>query len=187
MKKIFLLALIVLFLFSLTATGRSFAKEEMEEALINPTPIVKIEYQLPYPGLLPGSPLYPLKKLRDKIIEILTTDPLKKAEFFLLQSDKNLKTGVMLVERGEGKTAESTISKGENYFEQAIGKIISAKEEQANIDEVLGRTKLSAMKHQEVIKDLINKTKGEIKSGLEKSLKRSQDFEKRLDELSSKQ
>ncbi|KKP94619.1 MAG: hypothetical protein US02_C0022G0003 [Candidatus Levybacteria bacterium GW2011_GWA2_36_13] len=185
MRKIFPLALIVLFLFSLVTTGRSFAKED-NILSPSPTPITKIEYQLPYPGLLPGSPLYPLKKLRDKIIEVLTTDPLKKAEFYLLQSDKNLETGVMLVNRGDGKTAESTISKGENYFEQAISKIISAKEEQANVDEVLGRMQLSSMKHQEVIKDLMNKTKGEIKSGLRKSLKRSQDFEKRLDELSPK-
>src|SRR3990167_4511171 len=180
MKRIFLLILILLFFFF--ETSQVLAKDQTP----TPTPPVKIEYQLPYPGLLPGSPLYPLKKLRDKIIEVLTTDPLKKAEFYLLQSDKNLETGVMLVNRGDGKTAESTISKGENYFEQAISKIISAKEEQANVDEVLGRMQLSSMKHQEVIKDLMNKTKGEIKSGVRKSLKRSQDFEKRLDELSPK-
>ena len=40
-------------------------------------------YELPYPGILPGSPLYILKVIRDKIIETLTQDSLKKSNFYL--------------------------------------------------------------------------------------------------------
>lgn len=165
--------------------SKVLAKDSMSPSP-TPTPETKIEYQLPYPGLLPGSPLYPLKKLRDRIIEVLTTDPLKKADFYLLQADKNLQTGVMLVDRGDSKTAESTVSKGENYFEQALGKIISAKEEQQNAQDVLSRMHLSSIKHQEVISSLMKKTKGEVRNGLENSLKRSQNFEKIVKQLGSK-
>ena len=57
-----------------------------------PTPVdpdvIGIEYVLPYPGILPTHPLYFLKIVRDRIIELLISDRVNKAEFYILQADK---------------------------------------------------------------------------------------------------
>jgi len=47
-----------------------------------------IDYTLPYPGLLPDNPLYPLKMIRDRIILFLINDSAKRTEYYLLQADK---------------------------------------------------------------------------------------------------
>ena len=92
-----------------------------------PSPTL-IEYTLPYPGLLPDSPLYGLKTLRDRIMLFLIADPIKKAEFDLLQANKRVSAGMFLAKKKQYPIAVSTISKGENYFEDALS---SAKEAQS--------------------------------------------------------
>lgn len=77
------------------------------------------EYLLPYPGILPDHPLYFLKQVRDGIMDRLIVDPLRKAEFHVLQADKRLNMGVVLLEQGKETLAETTISKGEKYMERA--------------------------------------------------------------------
>lgn len=69
-----------------------------------PTP-ARVEYTLPFPGILPTHPLYVFKNLRDRIIEFLIIDPINKAEFYVLQADKKLNMGVTL--NSMGKTAQS--------------------------------------------------------------------------------
>jgi hypothetical protein len=54
-----------------------------------------IDYDLPYPGILLDHPLYFLKKLRDRIMLSLLTDPTKLIEFNILQSDKFLSMAVI--------------------------------------------------------------------------------------------
>lgn len=73
-------------------------------------------YNLPYPGLLPDHPLYIIKLTRDKLTEFLTRDYSKKAELYLLNSDKRAIAGYQLAKKGKNKLAISTFSKGEKYF-----------------------------------------------------------------------
>jgi hypothetical protein len=61
-----------------------------------PTPTPAPEYVLPYPGVMPDNPLYFLKTLRDNIMEWLITDPVRKIDYYILQSDKQLNAGIML-------------------------------------------------------------------------------------------
>src|ERR1700704_2037322 len=39
-----------------------------------------VDYTLPYPGLLPDSPLYFLKTFRDRLISFFISSPIKKAD-----------------------------------------------------------------------------------------------------------
>ena len=117
MKKIFLALSFILIFFSLNL-NKSFAQGEMvlKEATGSSETVSKnkdIEYTLPYPGILPDSPLYFLKTARDKIVSFLISDPLKKAEFNLLAADKRLNSGIFLFNKGKEKykLALSTISK----------------------------------------------------------------------------
>ncbi len=181
MKKITILIISFIFFFSAVA---SFAQETSKENVMMSTPSSKktIEYTLPYPGLLPDNPLYVLKAMRDKIVETLISDPIKKANFDLLAADKRLNEGVSLFNKGERKyaLAETTISKGENYFEKGIAQVERAKKQGIATLDVSQRFHLASLKHREIIKSLINKSSGDIKQRLLLDDKRMEEFEKKL-------
>lgn len=180
MRKI-ILAIVLIFVFS----SQVFAQETEETP--SPTPkSTPVQYVLPYPGLLPGSPLYPIKAARDKIIETFITGALKKADFYILQADKRLYAGILLSEQGKFDLAEETISKGENYLEMAVGRTRAAKEQNEPVDERITRLHLSSLKHQEVIKMLIKEASGDVKKGLENDLKRAEKIDKEVETLKPK-
>lgn len=169
---------IVLLLFFFSVAG-VFAQEET----ISPTP-TPIQYELPYPGLLPDSPLYFLKTARDRIINFLIADPIKKAEFNLLAADKRLQAGVYLFKKqGKERLAESTISKGENYFEQAIAQAQQAQQEGRKVSSLGNRLFLAAQKHQEVLKSLEEKSPKHITGRMTLLRERVANFEKQVDSL----
>lgn len=127
----------------------------------------KQEYLLPYPGILPDHPLYFLKQIRDGILDRLIMDPLRKAEFHVLQADKRLNMGRMLIENGKGTLAEQVISKGENYLERAVSELSEFKfTGRAVPASLIDRLMRSTEKHVEVLNDLVLKTEGETKAGL---------------------
>lgn len=131
----------------------------------------KVEYILPYPGILPDHPLYFLKQVRDKILDSLIVDPLRKIEFYILQADKRLGMGAMLTQTGKDKLAETTISKGEKYLNLAVTLVTSLKASGRPIPgNVLDRLERSIAKHIEVLEELITKANDAQKSALTGSL-----------------
>lgn len=110
-----------------------YAQEELKIDPITPTPVPEVEYVLPYPGILPDNPLYSLKASRDRIISFFIADPVKKSEFDLLQADKRLQAGIFLLHKNSPDVDLSitTISKGQNYLEEAIGVIAKIETEAA--------------------------------------------------------
>ena len=186
MKKLFVL---IIFLIFFSSAAVSFAKDSTKEdtSVSTPSSNKTIDYTLPYPGLLPDNPLYILKAISDRIVETLISDPVKKANFELLQSDKRLNEGFFLFKKGESKYAlgESTISKGENYFEKGIAEIEKAKKQGMDLSGTTQRFYLSSLKQREILKGLINKSRGDIKQRLQADDKRMEEFEKKLKPVSS--
>jgi len=168
MKKIFFVLLLFVFL-PVTA----FAK---------PT----VDYTLPYPGILPDNPLYVLKAARDQIIGFFISDPLKKSEYDLLQADKRLASGVSLIKEGSAKynLSVTTISKGENYFNDAISKLAIAQKQGVDVKSFSSTMKTAVQKHIEVIRDLESQVSSQAKNGLISQEKRLVEFEKRVNSLS---
>lgn len=181
MKNFFWIFFILVFFLSVQKT---IALENNSSESAAPLSTV-IEYQLPYPGLLPDHPLYFLKTTRDKIVGFLIADPLKKAEFNLLESDKRINAAFYLFKKHPRKEALiiSTISKGENYFEEAIGKTKEAKKQGIRPEDLLGRLLLSNQKHQEVLKEMENKSSKENKENFIFLEKRLIGFEKEVNSL----
>lgn len=175
MRKIILLiaySLLLIVLFS----NASFAQVASESA--------KNNYQLPYPGLLPDNPLYSIKALRDRIIEFLISDPIKKAEFDLLSADKRLSIGVALFDKKKYELAETTISKGENYFEGGIKNLETARKEGRQLDpSLLVAFDSSARKHKEILEGLVKRASGDLEKKLNKSLQRVTEFVGMVDKL----
>lgn len=175
MRKIVVLLLIIVSLLSLVQT--SFAQDIASESAKN-------EYQLPYPGLLPDNPLYTIKALRDRLIEFLISDPIKKAEFDLLSADKRMSMGIALFDKKRYELAESTISKGENYFEEGIKNLETARKEGRQIDpSLIVAYDSSTKKHREILEGLVERASGDTKKKLTKTLQRVNEFIVMVDKL----
>jgi hypothetical protein len=86
-----------------------------------------VNYELPYPGMLPDNPFYFIKVARDTIVKALINDPYKKAQFSLLTSQKRMYAGKLLTKKGKTQLAFDTIEKSNNYLDDALFSIKEAK------------------------------------------------------------
>lgn len=128
--------------------------------LLNPTAFAlsseRVVYNLPYPGVLPDHPLYPVKAIRDKALDVFTREKIKKAELYLLLSDKRVAMVIVLAKKGKGALAVSTLSKAEKYFLKIPELLIQSKKEGVGASsEFVQHLKLSNTKHAEVAEDLL--------------------------------
>lgn len=119
------------------------------------TPSAIIKYDLAYPGMLPDNPLYKLKVLRDKIAVRLISDPQKKIDYYLLQTDKGILASAMLVDKGNVDLAAQTALKAEHNYTLLT-------QEQYKLskkldDELFKKLKIASLKHQEVLASLVKR------------------------------
>lgn len=120
------------------------------------TPQQKVIYDLPYPGILPDHPLYVIKIVRDRITEFLTRDNLKKAQLYLLYSDKRVAMAMSLAKKGKSQQAITSFEKAEKYFVKIPGLIIDIKKQGSHTPSSFVETlKQSNAKHAELIGELI--------------------------------
>ena len=116
----------------------------------------EINYQFPNAGkVLPDSPFWALKALRDRIWYLITPSPLKKAELSLLFSDKRLVSAQTLLAEGKPDIAISTLTKGEKYLEIAVSEEKIARSQDYNTSEFLTKLATASLKHREVIENLL--------------------------------
>ena len=119
------------------------------------TPSAIIKYNLAFPGILPDNPLYKLKVLRDKISLGLISDPTKKIEFLLLQTDKGILATAMLVDQNKITLAKETALKAENNYTLLTYEVKNSREKLTT--ELYKKLKKAALKHQEVLESLIKR------------------------------
>ncbi len=114
----------------------------------------QVDYQLPYPGMLPDNPLYFLKAFRDNLTAFFLSKPLDKAQFDLLQSDKNVQASYLLTtqEVGKANLAQQTFSKGQENFSEAITQTVAAQKQGYSISEMSKKLDLANQKHQQILK-----------------------------------
>ncbi len=114
-----------------------------------------IKYDLAYPGILPDSPLYKIKVIRNKIIDFLINDPMKKINFYLLNADKGILASAILIDKHEIKLSEETLLKAENNFTLLtfqLGRLAKKPD-----DAFFKRLTDASLKHQEVITSMIKR------------------------------
>ena len=144
----------------------------------------KILYNLPYPGLLPDHHLYVLKAIRDKMMDLATRDNIKKADLYLLFSDKRAAMAVPLAKKGKDKLAISTISKGEKYFLKIPQLVTTSKKQGVSPPEgYVVNLKLSNAKHHEIIQTLIKNLPQGQNEALNEVLKINQEIKKEFDKI----
>jgi len=150
-----------------------------KEATASAAP-VHVDYELPYPGLLPDNPLYMLKAIRDNLQKFFISDPLRKAEFDLLQANKRLRAGELLILRNKFDLGFTTLSKAGNYFEDGLAKVQVAQKQGHDVNSLLSEMFTAAKKQQEVIINLQKNRKGEELRNLRLLEERSRDFSERV-------
>lgn len=177
MRKAFLLILLIIFLtvsfFSIVSFSTQLAKATE-----------KVAYELPYPGILPDHPLYVIKIARDRVLEYTTRDPAKKAQLYLLLSDKRVAMALALIQKGKIKPAISTLSKGEKYFLQIPELVKTAKKQGSALSgDFILQLKLSNQKHREVGEMLLRQLpQGDLES-LQQVLDLNKETEKKIKAL----
>ena len=151
------ISLIALFLFSfalLSYKTLAFAEENsMNVGMATDSAMVK--YDLAYPGILPDNPFYKLKVLRDKIMMVLVSDPYKRSEIFLLQTDKGILASAILVDENKIDLAGKTALKAENNMTLLANELYRF--QQKPDASFFDKLKTASMKHQEVLNSLIKR------------------------------
>ena len=128
---------------------------------------INIDYTLAYPGnVLPDSPLWKLKALRDKVWLILTTNKSKKVELNILFADKRLGASKILFEKGKAEIAYSTLTKAEKYLEEASISEEQIRKEGANTTDINTRLAKAALKHFEVMEGILTIAPDDAKPGI---------------------
>lgn len=142
------------------------------QAVVAVEPVVaKVDYTLPYPGILPDHPLYFMKRFRDAVLEMVIIEPVRKSEFYILQGDKRLQMGIMLVEQKKFSLAETTVSKAEKYMEKAVVGLTTYKTSGGVIAPyVIEHTQKALAKHTEVLQELLTQVPEAQKSGIASSI-----------------
>ena len=114
----------------------------------------RVDYYLPYPGLLPGNFFYPLKMVRDKIWLFFTTNNLKRAELYLLFADKKMAAAQALMKEDKKDLATVTANKAEEFLEKAVEHEKKAKQKGQETKLFLEKFVKASLKHDEVRRDL---------------------------------
>lgn len=167
MKRLFGLCL-VLFVLVFSAPHDVFAAvtttgvsgKAVTSVAPTPTPAPKkVEYELPYPGILPSHPLYFLKSIRDSIIESLIKDPVSKAEFYNLQADKKVNMGIVLKSQKKNEEAKEAFHEAVEAHNKTISIIRSLEKSGSNVPRhILEKVSFSLLKHKEVLEEAGEKT-----------------------------
>lgn len=144
----------------------------------------KVKYNLPYPGILPDNPLYFVKSTRDKILEFITRDNIKKARLYLLFSDKKMSMALALEKKGKEKLAVQTVTQGEKEFAKLANILKSAKDQGSTPEgEFIMNIKLSNEKHSEIIQTLMKDVSTTESPNLNVVLKENEKIKKEMSKM----
>lgn len=149
MKRQILFGIITLALFA-SALTVSLAQESVP---FTPTPSpTPVEYELPYPGILPDHPLYVFKMIRDKLLITLISHPIKQVEFHILLADKHLNMSTFLADKNKDTLAVSALEKSIDHLTHAKEKLFQISPDEAvHTNNLKDRMEKSLLKHAEVI------------------------------------
>lgn len=87
----------------------------------------ELDYALPFPGILSDNPLYFIKKIRDTVMRAFMSNPVKRAEFALLQSDKYLAMAMAYADMKKWDRAGEAVILSQKEMEQAIAEVNAAR------------------------------------------------------------
>ncbi len=176
-KRLFIITLVFL-IFSVQPIS---AHELLTTETPTPTPV---EYSLPYPGILPGHPFYFFKTIRDKVSGFFISNPLKKAEFNLLQTDKGFASAQTLLDQKQDKVKIlSVLDEALTYFKDALTKIEEANKQGMETKALTQKLAMANRKHQEMLSSMVQITREKDKQLFISRLEKVKAFGKQVKKL----
>lgn len=145
--------------------------EEMVVMENQKVPVERVDYYLPYPGILPDHPMYWLKMIRDRVQLWLVSDSEAKTEKLLVSADKRLGAGFQLIEGNKISLGVTTLTKAEKYLEQAAQLGVSLEGAQ----ELQGRLEKATKKHTEVLRLIRDKIGDEHRIVIEQMIRMNEE------------
>lgn len=178
MKKIVITLFVTLFIFLIPFLTY----------VIDYTPVNAVQetviYTLPYPGILPDNPLYIFKAIRDQLIIFGTRDNVKKAQLYLLLSDKRIGMAISLSKKGKEKQAIEVAGKAEKYFFNIPQLLIDAKKQgSGSSSEFIQTLKLSNAKHREILDSFLKDLPQGLNNAINEVIKINEQVKKSIDKL----
>lgn len=179
-----LLAVLVLGVSIVKARGESI-QLMLSESMVGTSAVgmnedQEVIYDLPYPGILPGHYLYPVKMVRDRIVEWLTFDTEKKIELLILYADKRMASAKILLEGGEERLGTVTGLKAMMYQDRAIVMIEELKAGGGDVGALANRLERGTAKYHELWKDLVGKVSEQTKPRMDEYKDRAAEHNRRL-------
>ena len=144
---------------------------------------VKIEYYLPYPGLLPDSPLYKLKMVRDWVKLRLARGDGEKGRLELLYADKRINAAVTLADGGKASLGVSTATKAEKYLEKAARRVLRRARAGEDVKSELRVLSGAAAKHEEMLENMAARTTGMEKEVIDATLATTRMIREEVDQV----
>lgn len=151
---IFAVAFLILFISIFDSSVITYPKNLTP--VLEGTKVPSIDYPLPTEGkVLPDSPFWKVKALRDRIWFEMTTSHLRKAQLALLFADKRLVMAETLYGKGEKDLALVTLTKAEKYLPIASQEESIARAQGVDTNTFLMQLSLASLKHKEVVERMI--------------------------------
>lgn len=140
---LFGIAVLLMSIYSVAAPARVYPAGEVVT--------VRVQYYLPYPGMLPDSPLYKVKAARDRVMLWLTVNEEKKAKRELLYADKRIGAAAALLDGGKPDLAITTATKAEKYLESAVNRVKTLSSQGKDVKSVEMVLEKAIAKHREIL------------------------------------
>lgn len=150
---------------------------------INQVVTQKIDYTLPYPGVLPDNPIYFLKVLRDNVLLFLIQDRVQRSFYLIRLADKRVESAKMLLDKGETSLAAETAVQGEDYLTRAVDEAAGAKTEGRNVAELFAKLTVAGAKHDEVTGEMMVKLSGGDSQMMQRARQKNLDLRNRVREI----
>jgi hypothetical protein len=175
------IAILMMSLFAVTSPMAVFPQEATVTATQSSQP--KVEYYLPYPGVLPDSPLYKLKAIRDRVSLWLTRNPAQRERKELMLADKRINAALALMDGGKRTLAVSTATKAEKYIEESARRTIGLSRQGTDVKSDLSILIKATAKHQEILQGIINKLSGNEREVLDKSMATTKHWQEQVQQM----
>ncbi len=172
-SSVLIFAFGILFISVFRTAAVKYEFSESPDIVLDGTPQVlgeesiEIDYYLPFPGrVLPDSPIWPLKALRDRVWLWITTNPSRSAELKLLFADKRVAMSKILFEKGKPEIGFATLTKAEKYLEEASIQEQENRKEGNDTSDFLERIAKASLKHAQVMKEIVEIAPEDTKPGV---------------------
>jgi len=140
----------------------------------------KVDYYLPYPGILPDHPLYWLKMIRDRSLLAFTKKPVDRFERLLLYADKRVGAAEALIEGGKTELGVTTATKAEKYLDQSVNQFEELAKSGRATPEINSKITKALLKHEEILIGVLNKVSDQTKPVLEQTIGKIQSNYKKI-------